>query len=48
MRKISFANGEYYHIYNRGTDKREIFSDEADFSRFLQSMKEFNAPDLVS
>jgi len=25
MRKTEFANGEYYHIYNRGVDKREVF-----------------------
>jgi hypothetical protein len=25
MRKTEFAVGEYYHIYNRGVDKRTIF-----------------------
>jgi len=43
IRKINFASGEFYHIYNRGTDKRNIFSDLADQERFIQSMKEFNA-----
>lgn len=42
MRQGYFAEGEYYHIYNRGVDKREIFSDTEDVERFLQSMKEFN------
>ena len=42
MRKESFAVGEFYHIYNRGTDKRVIFADEYDFKRFLDSMQEFN------
>ena len=42
MRKTKFANNEYYHIYNRGTDKREIFCDEKDYLRFLVSMREFN------
>jgi len=42
MRKIKFGKGEYYHIFNRGVDKRIIFSDSRDFQRFLQSMKEFN------
>lgn len=42
MRKVSFAEGEFYHVYNRGTDKRTIFSDEQDLMRFLQSMVEFN------
>ncbi|MFH1978826.1 MAG: transposase [Patescibacteria group bacterium] len=42
MRKTEFANGEYYHIFNRGVDKRKIFSDKYDLQRFFQSMKEFN------
>jgi|SRR3989338_1198542 len=42
MRKTSFAEGEFYHVYNRGVDKRDIFSEQYDLSRFLQSMREFN------
>jgi len=42
MRKVKFAQGEYYHIFNRGVDKRAIFLDLEDFQRFLRSMKEFN------
>ncbi len=42
IRKIPFVIGEYYHIYNRGTDKRIVFSDEDDINRFLQCMDEFN------
>ena len=38
----SFIIGQYYHIYNRGTDKRLIFMDKFDLQRFLQSMEEFN------
>lgn len=47
MRKISFANDEFYHVYNRGTDKRTIFLDDQDFNRFLQSMIEFNVSDPI-
>jgi len=47
MRKTVFAEGEYYHIYNRGTDKRDIFVDDRDFDRFLQSMNEFNAEEPI-
>lgn len=43
MRKTQFVTGEYYHIFNRGTDKRSIFGDKGDYVRFLQSMEEFNA-----
>lgn len=35
FRKISFAPEEYYHIYNRGNSKQEIFLDEKDYARFL-------------
>jgi len=34
-RKITFSVGEYYHIYNRGNDKRIIFIDNTDYLRFL-------------
>lgn len=42
MRDIELSEGEHYHIYNRGVDKRDIFLDEKDFERFLKSMIEFN------
>ncbi|MBP9856247.1 MAG: transposase [Candidatus Pacebacteria bacterium] len=35
-RKISFAIDEYYHLYNRGTDKRKIFLDHSDYQRFIR------------
>ena len=28
MRKITFENGKYYHVYNRGVEKRNIFRDD--------------------
>lgn len=34
QRKIDFSTGEYYHIYNRGTDKRTIFLDSHEYNRF--------------
>jgi putative transposase len=34
-RKIKFAQGEYYHIYSRGVEKRNIFQDEDDYKRFI-------------
>ena len=42
MRKHKFVIGEYYHIYNRGVDKRETILDQHDLHRFLESMEEFN------
>lgn len=47
MRKIQFANNEYYHLFNRGVDKRKIFLDREDLSRFFQSMEEFNTLDPI-
>ena len=42
MRKTNFVVGEYYHIYNRGVDKRNIFQNEKDLDRFWQSVLDFN------
>ena len=39
MRKITFVNEEYYHIYNRGVDKRTIFERQEDLERFFESME---------
>jgi putative transposase len=47
MRNISFVNGEYYHIFNRGTDKRNIVSDNHDVLRFTQSLCEFNCKEPI-
>ncbi len=37
-RNFDFSIGEFYHAYNRGTDKRIIFSDEYDKERFIKLM----------
>ncbi|MDP1845488.1 MAG: transposase [Candidatus Moranbacteria bacterium] len=42
MRKVPFAENEYYHIYNRGVDKRDVFLEERDFRRFLLAMDLLN------
>ncbi len=42
IRKTPFIIGEFYHIYNRGVEKREFFLDLNDQKRFFQSMHEFN------
>ena len=47
MRKHNHAEGEFYHIYNRGTDKRPIFKDVHDLRRFMQSMEEFNVSEPI-
>jgi hypothetical protein len=42
MRDIPLINEEYYHLYNRGVDKRCVFENSRDFSRFLLSMDLLN------
>lgn len=43
--KINVENG-YYHIYNRGVEKRTIFEDEQDYKVFLNYLKEHLSPPL--
>ena len=43
MRKVQLIEEEYYHIFNRGVDKRTIFKNSDDFNRFLLSLVEFNS-----
>lgn len=38
LRKQTFALGEFYHLYNRGTEKRIIFKDAKDYQHFLYLM----------
>lgn len=35
-RSIEFAENEFYHIYNRGVEKRTIFLDTSDYKRFIE------------
>jgi len=38
MQKPEFVEDEFYHIYNRGVEKRTIFTTDADRYRFLRSL----------
>lgn len=38
--KIYVENG-YYHVYNRGVEKRIIFEDEQDYKVFIKYLKEY-------
>ena len=46
-RKTAFSVGEYYHIYNRGIEKRDIFLDKADYLRFIVLLYISNNTDVV-
>lgn len=46
-RAFIFAPDEFYHVYNRGTEKRDIFSSIADYDRFLTLLYLANQSDAV-
>jgi putative transposase len=56
LRKDQFITGEYYHIYNRGIDKRNIFKVKRDYERFIMLLyicnstneKPFRLDDLLN
>jgi len=35
IRNVKFASGEYYHIYNRGNSKQNIFNTKDDYFHFM-------------
>ena len=54
LRKDPFITGEYYHIWNRGIDKRIIFKLKRDYERFIMllyisnSSESFRLDDLLN
>jgi REP element-mobilizing transposase RayT len=36
-----FQKGSYYHVYNRGNRKQNIFLQNKDYNRFLERLKEY-------
>lgn len=42
MRKVKFVTNCYYHIYNRGIEKRDIFLRQKYYQRFFFGLSEFN------
>lgn len=47
-RKFQFSIGEFYHIYNRGNDKRTIFLDKDNYNRFIKLLFLCNSFELVN
>jgi len=47
MRKVALVTDEYYHIYNRGVEKRTIVEDILDVNRFMQSIADFNTVEPI-
>lgn len=46
-RSIQFIPGEYFHIYNRGTNKMKIFLNDCDYSRFQKLFYLTNSRETV-
>ncbi len=47
QRNLVFSEGEYYHVYNRGVEKRKIFLDEGDYKRFIYLLYTANSTTSV-
>ena len=39
-----YEAGAYYHVYNRGVEKRKIFLDQQDYATFLGCLKLYLTP----
>lgn len=42
MRQTVLENDAIYHVFNRGVDKRDVFTSKKDFERFYTSLQIFN------
>ncbi len=46
-RRVIYAEGEHYHIFNRGVEKRDVFGDRYDIDRFLLSLRLLNTKEPI-
>jgi putative transposase len=42
MKRVKPVQGQIYHIFNRGVDKRVVYSEEREYVRFIHDLYEFN------
>lgn len=47
LRRKPFLQGEFYHVFTRGIDKRQTFLDPEDMGRFFLGMNAFNTLDPI-
>lgn len=47
MKRPILVSGKFYHVYNRGVEKRNVFMDEKDYFRFIHDLYEFNDQEPV-
>jgi len=48
QRKESFVEGEFYHLYNRGNSKQNIFLDNQDKKRFIKMLYLSNSKKYIN
>ena len=48
LRNLIFSEGEYYHIYNRGVEKKIIFPQKSDYCRFIALLYILNTSSRVN
>ncbi len=48
QRLINLAPSEFFHVYNRGTEKRNIYLDHTDHERFMQLLYVCNTKNPIS
>lgn len=44
----NFVQGGFYHIYNRGNRKQELFRNQKDYKRYLDRLKEYKEKHNIS
>lgn len=42
IRFVPFTNGEYYHVFNRGVNKRKIFLSSEDYQRAIETLEYYS------
>lgn len=47
MRRLEFSHGEFYHLYNRGVDKRSVFLEPREYKRFLVYLYTLNTEENI-
>lgn len=48
IRPVQLVEGEFYHVYNRGTDKRLLFRDDTDRHRFMKLLYISNTAEHIN
>jgi hypothetical protein len=46
IRKVPLTKGEYYHVFNRGVDKRDIFTNKDELYLFFNRLNDLNTTNI--